>query len=169
LLAAILTNSKMKRIYIILLVFLTISCTSNKKHIWILDNEHDLTQVQIDQLDSLFRSHERKTTNEIALVTTPDYGTETSILFFAVNFGRKYGVGKKGKDNGVVIAFSSSKRETMISTGYGTEKVLKDEIAKKIIDSLMIPLFKQGKTFDGLWEGSKAVVNFLERPENKIR
>ena len=57
----------------------------------------------------------------------------------------------------------------MISTGYGTEKMLKDEIAKKIIDSLMIPNFKQAKTFEGLWEGSKAIITFLEKPENKIK
>lgn len=159
----------MKEIYIILLLILTLSCTSNQKHILVLDNEHDLTEVQIDKLDSLFKSHEKKTSNEIALVTTNDYGTDTSILFFAVNFGRKYGIGKKGKDNGVVIAFSSSKRAAMISTGYGIEKILKDEIAKKIIDSLMVPLFKEGKIFDGIWKGSKAIVDFLEKPENEIK
>ena len=154
---------------VVLFVSFAFSCRQNEKNIWVLDSEHDLTQYQISRIDSLFKSHEKKTTNEIALVTTRDYQPDSSILFFAVNFGRKYGVGKKDKDNGVVIAFSATQHQTMISTGYGTEKILKDEIAKKIIDSLMIPCFKEGRIFDGLWDGSTAIVNFLERPENKIK
>jgi uncharacterized protein len=154
---------------IVLLVSFIFSCTQNEKNIWVLDGEHDLTEYQINRLDSLFKSHEKKTTNEIALVTTRNYEPDTSLLFFAVNFGRKYGVGKKDKNNGVVIAFSATKHQTMISTGYGTEKILKDEIAKQIIDSLMIPRFKEGRIFDGLWEGCTAIINFLEKPENKIK
>lgn len=162
-------NITMKRGFFILTIFfLSFSCNSTKKNIWVLDYEHYLTEVQINKLDSLYKSHAKKTTNEIALVTTPDYGTDTTILLFAVNFGRKHGIGKKDKNNGVVIAFCGAKHQTSIATGYGTEKILKDEIAKKIIDSLMIPNFKQGKIFDGLWEGSKAIVEFLEKPENKI-
>ena len=45
----------------------------------------------------------------------------------------------------------------------------KMKMAKKIIDSLMIPHFKQGEAFEGLWEGSRAIVEFLEKPENIIR
>lgn len=155
--------------FVLAIFFLFFSCNSKPKKIWILDNEHYLTQSQINKLDSLYKSHEKKTTNEIALVTTPDYGVDTSILFFSVNFGRKHGVGKKEKNNGIVIAFCGAKHETMIATGYGTEKILTNKIAKKIIDSLMIPHFKQGEVFDGLWEGSKAIVQFLEKPENKIK
>ena len=76
------------------------------------------------------KAHEKITTNEIALVTTPDYGTDSTLERFALNFGNKYGIGKKEKNNGVLIVFTNAIRQTRISTGYGTEKVLKDEIAK---------------------------------------
>jgi len=85
-----------------------------------------------------------------------------------VHFLRNYGLGKKDKNNGVAIIFSNKQRQTFVATGYGIEKVLTDEIAQKIIDSLMIPEFKKAKYFEGIWEGSKAIVNFLEKPENKI-
>ncbi|HSZ87677.1 MAG TPA: TPM domain-containing protein [Puia sp.] len=153
---------------IFLLILFTFSCNSNKKGVWVLDNELDLTPDQITRLDSLYKSHEKRTTNEIALVTTSGYGRESTILFFAVNFLRSYGVGKKDKNNGVVIVLSIKKHETFITTGYGTEKVLRDQIAKKIIDSLMIPNFKQAKYLEGIWEGSKAIAEFLEKPENEI-
>jgi uncharacterized protein len=129
-----------------------------------------LTKEQRTKLDSLFNSHEEKTTNEIVLVTTNDYGSDTSILFYSVNFYRNLGIAKdnKNKNNGVLIVYCGAKRETRIATGYGTEKVLKDEIAWKIIDTYMLPNFRKGDTFEGLWEGSKAIVAFLERSENKI-
>jgi uncharacterized protein len=64
--------------------------------------------------------------------------------------------------------FSAANREVRISTGYGTEKVLDDVAAKKIIDSVMIPFFKKSNYFEGLWHGSKSIVNYLELPEHRI-
>ena len=161
----------MRTYVIVILIFLILSCssTSNRKMIFVYDNEQILTEEQEKEFDQLFREHEKKTTNEIVLVTTPDWGEQKNALFLSVNFSEKHGIGKKEKDNGVVIVFSNKQRETRISTGYGTENVLKDEIAKKFIDSLMIPKFKEGKHFEGLFAGSKAVVDFLEQSENEIK
>ena len=140
----------------------------NEKTPFVYDQEDDLTEAQERKFDSLFRAHEKRTSNEIVLVTTANYGDEENMLMYSVNFGDKLGIGKKELNNGVVIAFSKAQRQTRISTGYGTERVLKDEIAKKIIDSLMLPAFKQDNYFEGLWAGSFAVVDFLDKPENKI-
>ena len=136
---------------------------------FVFDNENILTETQILKFDSLFRKHEKKTTNEIVLVTTQDYGQDENILHFSVNFANRLGVGKAGKNNGVVIVMNSAKREVRISTGYGTENVLTDAIAQKIVDSIMVPRFKEGKLYEGLFAGSKAVVDFLERPENVVK
>lgn len=137
--------------------------------VFVFDNEQILTKEQEAALTKLFQEHEKKTTNEIVLVTTPNWNEHKNALFFSVNFGDKHGVGKKEKDNGVVIVFSNEQRETRISTGFGTEKVLKDLVARKIIDSLMIPNFRENNYFDGLFAGSKAIVDFLEQPGNEIR
>jgi uncharacterized protein len=157
---------------IIISVLLKLSCSSttekNKIETFVFDNEKILTVEQTKQLDALYRGQEKRTTNEIALVTTPDYGEFANIVEFSFDFGNKLGLGKTDYDNGVVIVFSKAKRETRISTGYGTELVLKDEIAQKIIDSLMIPKFKANLYFEGLRDGSIAIVNFLDKPENKI-
>lgn len=150
-------------------IFLAFCATKTTHRTWVYDNELVLKKDEIKLLDSLFNEHEKKTTNEIALITTSDYGSDTSILFFAVNNSRRLGLGKKGINNGVLIVYSGANRQVRIETGYGTEKIFKDEIAARIIDSLMIPQFKEGKVFIGLREGSKAIIDFLERPENKIK
>ena len=136
---------------------------------WVYDYESVLDSIQEKQLSDLYIDHEKKTTNEIVLITTPDYGVDTSILWYSVNMFRNLGIGKKDINNGVLIVFSGANRQVRIATGYGTEKVLKDEIAWRIIDSLMTPYFRKNEMFEGIWAGSKAVVEFLERPENKIK
>ena len=135
---------------------------------FIFDKEEDLLPAQEHVLDSLFFAHEQHTGNEIALLTTTTFDSLPA-REFAMKFMNKLGVGKKERNNGVAIVFSKTQREVFISTGYGTERVLQDSICKRIIDTHMVPRFKAGQTFEGLWEGSKAVVEFLERPENAIR
>lgn len=135
---------------------------------FIFDNEDALTPEEEHRLDTLFRGHELRTTNEIVLVTTPSYEGQSDLHSYAATFGEIIGVGKKKKNNGVVIAFSKQLSEVFIATGVGTERVMADTRCERYIDSLMIPLFKEKMYFDGLWAGSTAVVNHLERPENRM-
>jgi len=163
----------MKKVFILLPLFISLTfCNSGhkKKELtsFVYDYEDVLDSLQEVQFNSLFKTHERKTTNEIVLVTTDSYDGKEKILFYTVDFGSFHGVGKIDKDNGVVIVFSKKNREVFIATGKGTEKVLKDEIVKRFIDSLMISKFKEELYFEGLWEGSTAVVDFLELPGHEI-
>jgi len=162
----------MKTKFIILITLITLfSCSSKKTEklpTFIFDNEKILNESQIKELNDLYKNHEKKTSNEIVLVTTDNYGNEENILMFTVQFGNMHQIGKKDKNNGVIIGFSKKNKEIRISTGYGIEKILKDEIVKKIIDSLMIPNFREEKHFEGILVGSKAIIDLLEKPENRI-
>jgi uncharacterized protein len=125
---------------------------SEKKH-WIYDNENDLADNQEAVLDSIISDFEMRTSNEIVVLTVNDIGDAKNLSDFAVDFGQRMGIGKKDKNNGLVILFSKNMRKTWLSTGYGTEKILKDEICKAIIDSTMIPYFKNQDYFGGLKSG----------------
>ncbi|MBL7940516.1 MAG: TPM domain-containing protein [Flavobacteriales bacterium] len=134
---------------------------------YVLDTEGALDPRMGTRLDSLFRSHEDRTGNEIALVTHATFHGR-SAKDFAISFGDSTGVGKKVRDNGVTIAFSKARREVFIATGHGTAKVLHDSICQRIIDREMLPRFKLGDTNSGLWYGCIGIVEFLERPKNRI-
>jgi uncharacterized protein len=98
------------------------------------------------------------------IVTTPDIGEHEKMVFYAVEFGDRLGVGKKDKNNGLVIVFSSKLSETFIATGLGTENILTDPICKKIVDEKMVPNFKEGKYFLGLESGLKECIrNWQEK------
>lgn len=145
------------------------TCKEKNEHgSYIYDFEKILSKEQWIKLDSLYASHEEKTTNQIALITTSDFSPDSSIESYSLSMGRKLGIGQKEKDNGVLIVFSNQQRQTRIATGYGTELILTDEIAKNIIDNQMLPNFKQDKYFEGIWAGSLAIVQFLEKPGNEI-
>lgn len=154
---------------LVLLSLLVCGCAGRQAHPFgfVLDSEHDLTPAQVQRLDSLFRAHEQHTGNEVVLVTSATLG-DTTARVFAVAFGDSLGVGKPSRHNGVVIACSQARRNVFIATGRGTERVLTDSICQRIADSTMIPPFKRGALFDGLWAGSLEIVRFLDQPENRI-
>ncbi|MCO6360228.1 TPM domain-containing protein [Roseivirga pacifica] len=160
----------MKKIFLLFSTILIIGCSSNKNELSaILDIEEVLSETEELRLNKLIKEHERKTTNEIAIITTPNWGDYDNSLDFAVNSGNKLGVGKANKDNGVVIIFSKTLKETRITTGYGTERVLKDELVKQFIDSLMLPHFRKDEFYEGILAGTQAVITHLELPGNKIQ
>lgn len=136
--------------------------------IYVYDFENILTQEQEEQLFGLILQHERKTSNEIAIVTTSSWEPHINIDEYSVAFGNEKGVGKADKDNGIVISFSRTMRATRISTGLGLENILTDEKAQLIIDSLMLPAFREGEFYRGIRNGTQAIINFLELPENQV-
>ena len=160
---------KILRSALVLITLWTLGCSAQteKPRTMVYDLEHVLQAKESFQLDSLYHAHELRTGNEIVLVTTPSFHGMKPVEF-AVAFGDSIGAGKKGRNNGVVIAFSKADRKVFIATGRGTEKVLQDSICQRIVDRSMVPRFKADDTFGGLWAGSLAVVEFLDRPENAV-
>jgi uncharacterized protein len=73
---------------------------------------------------------------------------------FTYSLGEKWGVGQKGKDNGIVIMVKpkeiDGKGEVFIAPGYGLEGVLPDAIAKRITENEMIPRFKEKDYYGGI-------------------
>jgi len=136
-------------------------CTSQtveQKTNWVYDQEEVLSENEEDALNELIRRFEKETTNEIVIVTTADIGEHEKMVFYAVEFGDRLGIGKKDKNNGLIIAFSSTLHETFIATGLGTEYILTDPICKSIIDEQMVPNFRDGYYYRGLESGLKECI-----------
>lgn len=133
---------------------------------WVFDKEEVLSETDEDALNVIITQFEKETSNEIVIVTTPDIGDHEKMVFYAVEFGERYGVGKKDKDNGLIIVFSASLRETFIATGLGTEKLLTDPICKEIVDKKMVPEFKEGNYFEGILNGLNECIRVWKDKEN---
>lgn len=68
-----------------------------------------------------------------------------------------WGIGKKEKDNGILLIIAMKEREIRIETGYGVEGDLPDHICGRIIRENLAPKFKIGQ-FE---EGTSSAINAL--------
>ncbi|WP_347374127.1 TPM domain-containing protein [Aequorivita sp. Q41] len=102
--------------------------------------------------------YEALTTRQIAIVTVDSISPYSSIQDYASDLGKYWGVGQKNLDNGLVIVFSKPLSKIAIASGYGTEKILTDEICKRIIDSVMIPKFKEKSYYEGINNGIDSLI-----------
>lgn len=120
-----------------------------------------LTAEQRDQLEGKLRAYNDSTSNQVAIVIVEDLkGYDASEYAFAL--GRKWGVGNSNFNNGVVILISTGggdgNRDAFIATGYGLEGAIPDITAKIIVDSDIIPNFKQGNYYRGLDEATDNII-----------
>ena len=129
---------------------------------YVSDFEDLFTPAQEDSLLSVIESHEKKTTNEIVIVTIPaKLIMDADINDYTLTLLRTWGVGKKSKNNGVLIGICTSRRTIRIQNGYGIEKVLSDKETNKIIEQVFLPSFKQAKFFEGTYKGLIAIIGKL--------
>ena len=126
---------------------------------WTSDFEHIFSSDQISELDSIISNFEKETTNEIAIVTIESsWTTKESFDSLTLAIAKNWGIGKKGKNNGILIGISTGLRTIRIQNGYGIEAKLTDAETKKIIDDIILPEFKNGKYFEGTKSGLIALM-----------
>src|SRR5208283_4938957 len=75
-----------------------------------------------------------------------------------VRVKQAWGVGQKGKDNGVVLFVFVQDHKMYIQVGYGLEGALPDALAKRIIDNEITPHFRNGDFDGGLRAGVTAIL-----------
>jgi len=117
---------------------------------YVNDFERIFTTEQKDKLENTISNFENLTTNEIVIVTIESIYPYKNIKDYSTDLANNWGVGKKGKDNGLVIVFSKRLRLIQISTGNSTEKILTDEICKSVLDQKIIPELKNGNIYGGI-------------------
>lgn len=120
-----------------------------------------LSSEQKNDLETLLSNSEKRTTNQItiALVKNLNGG---DIDDFTVRAFEEWQVGKKGKDNGVLLLIAIDDRKLRIEVGYGLEPKLTDSQAGEIIRNTITPEFKKGNYYQGIKEGLNAIVAQLE-------
>lgn len=93
---------------------------------------------------------ENNTTAEIVVLTVKTT-SPASIEEFAVKTFEKNGIGKKGKDNGILIVAAIDDRKWKIEIGYGLEPIINDAKAGRIGREFMTTYFREEKYGEGLY------------------
>ena len=83
------------------------------------------------------------------------------IVDFATKLFEQWGIGEKGKDNGVLLLAAIEDRMMRIEVGYGMEGVLNDAKSGRIQDEYVVPRFKEGNYAQGLLDGADVLLKVM--------
>lgn len=122
-----------------------------------------LSDQTVGEINLLLDSLEKKTSAQVALVMLNSIGDE-DIFEFAQSLFVKWGIGKSGNDNGLLILFVQDKRTVRFHTGYGLEGVLPDATCKRIQTQKMVPFFKEGNIDAGMKAGVEETAKIIADP-----
>lgn len=94
------------------------------------------------QANELLVGLKRETSAEVACVIVDDINGNSDD--FATDLFRKWGLGKKDTNNGLLVLIVKDRRQAVIRTGTGVEGLLPDGLCGSIIRANMIPNFRRG-------------------------
>lgn len=105
------------------------------------------------------------TSVELVVVAVDEIDSSLTPEEFATKLFEKWGIGKRDKDNGILVLLSRDDHAVQIRTGYGVEGALPDIIAGRIIRDNMFPSFREGNYDEGVIEGIDKIDTVLRDPE----
>lgn len=115
------------------------------------------------RLNQSLRDLQRQTTAEVAVVALNEI--DGDIDDFATQLFGKWGIGKKDKDNGVLVLLAKGSHEVTIRTGRGSEGVVPDILAGRIIRDTMIPHFRNDDYDAGIEAGVAQICELIGNPD----
>ncbi|MCM0759529.1 TPM domain-containing protein [Sporomusa sphaeroides DSM 2875] len=117
----------------------------------------DETKAKINKLGRKIA----ETTKSQVVVVTVNSLEGMPIEEYALGILRKWGIGDKTQNNGVLLLIAVNDKQSRIEVGYGLEGVLNDAKAGRILDESVLSYFQQGDYNRGVWTGYKALVSTI--------
>lgn len=113
-------------------------------------------------INSTSQRYSDSTGNQVVVVTVPTLNG-ASIEEYTLELGRKWGVGQKDKNDGVVILLALTEREVRVEVGYGLEATITDSMSGRFIEAVS-PYLKEDDFDTGLRQLYDLVIAELESP-----
>jgi uncharacterized protein len=122
------------------------------------DNAGVIPAARLSALNESLAAFERDTSNQIVVYVDRRRPPDTTLEELAAATYRSWGIGQKGKSNGVLFLVFVDDRAMRIEVGYGLEGAIPDAIAKRITSEVVRPLFKNGDYAGGVEAGARALM-----------
>lgn len=111
-------------------------------------------------LTEILAALEAKTTDQLVIVTLKSL-QGSSIEDYGYQLGRRWQIGPKGTNKGVLLIIAANERKVRIEVGYGLEGTLTDALTRYIIETSILPRFKAGDLSGGIKLGADQVARVL--------
>ena len=119
-----------------------------------------LTAADKAALEAQLAALEARSTDQIVVVTVPSL-QGYAIEDYGYQLGRKWGIGQKGKDNGVILIVAPNEHKVRIEVGRRLEPLLPDGKAGSIIAGSIAPMFRRGDFPGGIKAGVAGIESAL--------
>jgi uncharacterized protein len=113
------------------------------------DYSDTLKHSQINKLISKLEKLENDLGPQMAVLIIDTLNGQ-KIEDYSLDVAECWRLGRETYNDGLLITLSLNDRQVRIEVGYGLERIIRDEIAKRIIMTDMIPQFRQDSLFKGI-------------------
>jgi uncharacterized protein len=126
----------------------------------VVDQANILSGETESAITATSTSLEAATTNQLVVATTASLQGQT-IEDFGYQLGRHWGIGRAGKNNGILLIVAPKERAVRIEVGYGLEGTITDALSKGIIEQEILPRFRDNDYDGGVRAGVTTLAGIL--------
>lgn len=127
----------------------------------VTDSTGALSTAEQQQLENKLDAYNDSTTTQIAVVILHNVQGD-DINDFGQKLGRAWGIGQKGKNNGILVLVALDDHKVSIQTGYGAEGAVPDIVTQQIIQNDIVPQFKQKAYYAGLDAATTDLMKYMK-------
>lgn len=127
----------------------------------VTDSAHIFSAAEKSVLSARLSHLEAETGHQLVIVTVPTLDGE-DIAPFSTRLFNSMGIGRKGKNDGVMILVAPNERRARIEVGKGLESKLSATLCSDIMQNSMIPQFKAGEFYGGVRSGANQLIRYLD-------
>ncbi|KCZ71671.1 beta-propeller domain-containing protein, methanol dehydrogenase [Candidatus Methanoperedens nitroreducens] len=154
-------------VFLILLLPLASAVSYPQLAGFVTDNANMIDPAYESKITQLAQKIEKETTVEIAVVTVESLEGESKEIY-ATGLFERAGIGKKDKDNGLLIFVAKQEREYRFEVGYGLEGIITDSMKVNIGDRIIVPNFKNDEYGKGIYEAMLVIEGLIGGNEEVI-
>jgi uncharacterized protein len=125
---------------------------------YIVDQAGVLDAGTLDSINSELEQFERDTSNQLVVAIYHSLPPDAELYQYCTFTAQAWGVGQKGKDNGIVLFIFINDRKLYIAVGTGLQGAVTDALSKNIQTQVINPHFKQGDYAGGIQAGVDALI-----------
>jgi len=115
-----------------------------------------LSPADKTEIENELAALEQTSTDQLAVVTVKSL-QGYPIEDYGIGVARKWGIGQKGKDNGVLLIVAPNDRKVRIEVGRRLEPMLTDTMSALIIENAILPKFRRGDFAGGIKDGVRDI------------
>src|SRR6478736_2188298 len=113
------------------------------------DTANLLSPAARAQLEQKLSDYEQKSGHQFALLTIDSLQGD-ALESFSIRVVEAWKLGKKGKDDGLLLLVANKEHKLRIEVGYGLEGDITDAFSARVIRNVVVPAMRAGKADSGL-------------------